>query len=210
MAHRFPVWHFAAIFALMAMTLVASKLAERRNPEPLAHPLSSIPTELSGWDSRDEPPAASDGVLAASLPTSYLSRTYSKDGQKLGFFIAYYDQQRAGKTMHSPKNCLPGPDWEIWDYDSVSVTANGRAVKINKYSVRNLGTKSIVLYWYQSRQGVAASEYLAKLLLIRDAISGKTGGSIVRITCADDPAAIAEALHFASIVVGEIQQHLAV
>jgi EpsI family protein len=197
---------FVAIFAILAATLAASKLAERRIPESLARPLSAIPNDIAGWRSSAENPPLTEGVLAQLKPTSYLSRTYRKGSQELGLFIAYYAQQRAGESMHSPKHCLPGAGWQIWDYGSVNVPVNGSAAKINEYYIQNAGSRGVVLYWYQSRRRIVASEYLGKILLIRDALfDGKTAGSIVRITCPDQPSAIAEALHFASDLIPQLQ-----
>jgi len=48
--------------------------------------------------------------------------------------------------------------------------------------------RALVLYWYQSRDRVIASEYIGKVLLVRDALfSGRTSGSIVRIVVPDRP-----------------------
>ena len=60
-------------------------------------------------------------VVRALDPTSYLSRTYRKGSNDADLFIAFYAQQRAGESMHSPKHCLPGSGWEIWKHDSAPV-----------------------------------------------------------------------------------------
>ena len=28
-------------------------------------------------------------------------------------FVSYYERQTQGKTIHSPRNCLPGAGWEV-------------------------------------------------------------------------------------------------
>jgi EpsI family protein len=148
-------------------------------------------------------------VLGKLLPTSYLSRTYQKGGRQIGLFIAYYAQQRGGESMHSPKYCLPGGGWEIWNYGSVSVAMGGGDVRINKYSVHNGGNRAVVLYWYQSRKRILASEYLGKILLVKDSLTdGNTAGSIVKITVADTPAAVAEGIQFAAEVIPRMQDCL--
>ena len=189
---------FVMMVVILGATVGASSLAERRVPESLAKPLSTLPHELAGWQAAAENPPLSEGILAQLKPTAYLSRTYRKDGQSLGLFIAYYAQQRAGESMHSPKHCLPGAGWEIWDYRTVDIPVNGRAEKINEYRIQNAGSRAVVLYWYQSKGRIVASEYVGKILLIRDAlVDGRTAGSIVRITCADAPSTVTAATDFA-------------
>ena len=197
---------FLAIVTLLGGTLILASLAGRRHADSLALPLSTIPDQLAGWVSLGDRPL-SDNVLGKLTPSSYLSRTYQKSNRQLGVFIAYYEQQHAGESMHSPKQCLPGSGWEIWDYGVATVPGNGKDVRINRYSVHNGGTRAVVLYWYQSRQRVIASEYLGKILLVRDAlVDGNTAGSIVKITSIDTPEAVTDALGFAAELMPRVQR----
>jgi len=190
---------------LLAGTLFAAGLSERRYPGSLAAPLESIDRHLLGWTAvTDEQLPAS--VLRTLAPTSYLSRVYRKEGSWLGLFIAYYAQQRAGESMHSPKHCLPGSGWEIWKHDSAQIPFNGRQVEINKYSIQNAGERMLMLYWYQSEDRIIASEYVGKILLARDTLlTGHTSGSIVRIMLPDKPGAEDQGTRFAAALVPQIE-----
>ena len=84
-----PTRTTAALCLLLAATLAASRLSERRVPEYLAQPLDSIATELAGWRAAQEL-SVDDKVLGQLRPTSLLSRLYRKDQDELGLFIAYY------------------------------------------------------------------------------------------------------------------------
>jgi EpsI family protein len=201
-------WRYVATVVLLGTTLAASKATERRRPEELARPLELIPTELAGWSASSTEPLGDD-VLQVLRPTSYLSRTYRRHGQLLNLFVAYYAQQRAGESMHSPKNCLPGSGWEVWKYGAQDVPVGGGRVRVNRYSVQNTGERMLVLYWYQSPGRVFASEYWGKLCLMRDAmLTGRTGGSLVRIILPDRPGTVEEAMPFASALIGEMQRCL--
>jgi EpsI family protein len=109
--------------------------------------------------------------------------------------------------MHSPKHCLPGSGWEIWDYGSTEIATGGSDFKVNKYSIENSGDRRLVLYWYQSKGRIIASEYLGKVLLARDALfQNSTAGSIVRIIVPDQPGALDYARGFASDLIPQVQQ----
>jgi len=202
---RLP-WHLVATVLLLSATLAASKLTSNRKSELLAKPLDSIDRQVAGLTGAENP-ALTDGVLAQLKPSAYLSRTYRKPGLQADLFISYYAQQRAGESMHSPKHCLPGAGWEIWSYGSAEIPAEGRSFTVNKYSIANSGQRMLVLYWYQSRDRIIASEYTAKILLARDALlQNSTAASIVRIIVPDQPGAFEAARGFASELIPQVRR----
>ncbi len=199
-------WQFLLTVLLLAVTLLASSLSERRRSDYLAQPLRNIDTQLAGWRAVSDE-ALGARILKALLPTSYLARTYQKGDRQLGLLVVFYAQQRAGESMHSPKACLPASGWEIWNYDSAVIPVAGRQVRVNKYSIDNAGQRMLMFYWYQSRQRIIASEYLGKLLLVRDAlVDGRTAGSLVRITVPDVAGASEEAIAFASGLIPQVDR----
>jgi EpsI family protein len=199
---------FAVTIALLLATIATCAISGRRIPEPLALPLDQISNHIAGWTEISQG-ALDPDTLRALDPTSYLVRTYQKGDSQIGLFIAYYAQQRAGESMHSPNHCLPGAGWEIMQRRSVIINALGRQVPINAYLIENFGSKKVMFYWYQSRDRIVANEYWAKLLLARDtALTGRTGGSIVRILLPDNAAASRDGIAFASSLIPEMQRCL--
>lgn len=198
-------WQLIGAFLLLTTTLVASKLTESRKPELLAEPLDTIGWNIAGFTGSDNP-RLSDGILKKLLADSYLARTYSKPGVNADLFIAFYTQQRAGESMHSPKHCLPGSGWEIADYGTTDIPVKGQHFTVNKYTVSKGQERMLVLYWYQSRNRIIASEYMGKILLARDALlHNSTAGSIVRITVPDQPEALKNACDFAADLIPQVQ-----
>ncbi len=197
---------FIGTTALLAGTLVLSGLSSRRIPEALATPLERIDRQISGWTAYKNL-SLDPGALRSLDATSYLARLYRKEAQDLDLFIAFYAQQRAGESMHSPKHCLPGAGWEIWKHDSARVTVQNRNYVVNKYSIQNSGARMLMFYWYQSKDRIVASEYVGKIMLARDSLlTGHTAGSIVRIMLPDAPGASDEAIRFASLLIPQVQR----
>ena len=196
--------NFFITVTLLGLTVAFFEWSDRRPPEHLAKPLDTIGGEIDGWQLDGAAPLDSE-TLRVLHPSDYLSRSYRKNNQGLGLFIAFYAQQRAGETMHSPKNCLPGSGWEIWKSELVNAQVGGRSVQINKYSIQNAGQRLIVYYWYQSRDRIIADEYFGKLLLIGDAIrDASTAGALVRVTVPDDPGVSKEAFQLSTSVTPQI------
>lgn len=99
---------------------------------------------------------------------SYVSPEYQVPAN---LFVAYFRTQRTGQTPHSPKNCLPGNGWVQSSSEIVNVDVPGRApIEVNHYLVAKGDNKSVVMYWYQSRDRVVASEYKSKIHSVLDAI----------------------------------------
>ncbi|HUB82480.1 MAG TPA: EpsI family protein [Bryobacteraceae bacterium] len=199
-------WQLGVTVLLLVTTLTASKLTARRRSDSLAQPLDTIPKVISGFLGVDAPDLG-PGTLATLRCDSYLSRLYRKPGIDADVFIAYYAQQRSGESMHSPKHCLPGAGWEIWDYANTVVPVGNRRFTVNKYSISHDTTRRVVLYWYQSKTRIIASEYLGKILLARDALfQNSTAGSLVRIIVPDQPGAVDEARAFASGLIPQVER----
>jgi EpsI family protein len=199
-------WQLAGTVLLLATTLMASRLTTNRKAEQLSQPLNTIDSNIAGFTGSDGPPL-DERVLSRLLCDTYLSRAYRKPNLEADVFIAYYAQQRAGESMHSPKHCLPGSGWEIWDYATMDIPVGGRSLKINKYSISHDTDRMLVLYWYQSKRRIIASEYLGKILLARDALlQNSTAGSIVRIIVPDRAGVLEQAQTLAAGLIPQVQR----
>lgn len=201
-------WRVTATAALLALTLATAYSAGARAPQNLRQPLEDFPSDVGGWklltDQRLEEETAS--VLKAS---DYVLRRYGKDDRWLEFFVAFYAMQRAGESMHSPRNCLPGSGWEMWDYDVASIPLDDHDVTVNKYWIQRGRQRLLVYYWYQNGGRVVADEYMAKAFQVWDAaVRGRTSGSIVRIIVPDAEWADQAAMDFARQAIPRVEEFL--
>ena len=159
-------------------------LSRRSEVIPASKSLSAFPATIGEWRMLREGVIESDerDVLLAD---DYLTRQYAAPGGKTAsLFVAYFRSQRAGQTPHSPKNCLPGSGWSWSVSDSVRVNIAGRAqpIEINRYVVSKGDERAVVLYWYQSRDRVVASEYRAAAFTAWDALRyNRTETELVRV-----------------------------
>src|SRR5882672_1923368 len=149
---------------------------------PLRQPLGQLPMAMDGWLGQDNP---LESRIVSSLGVSdYVNRAYmSIDGQPVGLYAGYYQSQRTGETIHSPKNCLPGAGWEPVRAGRLTIPiAAAPALVVNEYLVEKGPARYLVLYWYQSHGRVIASEYSGKAWLVFDAITrNRTDAALVRV-----------------------------
>lgn len=190
---------------ILAGTLLASYSAGNRMPHPLSRSLDRFPMTIDGWTGSPGP-VPGPRELELLNATSYLSRDYGRAGRNINLFISYYGIQRAGESMHTPKNCLPAAGWEILKYDEAEIPLEGRVERINKFTIQNGDARALVLYWYQTKDRVIANEYEGKGLLLWDSITkARTDGSVVRLVVPDNPQAAQDALGFARAILPEMK-----
>ncbi len=137
---------------------------------------------LGEWQGRDALPFADD-VVAKLGVDDYISRQYVRHAaERVGVYVGYYASQRQGDTIHSPQNCLPGAGWHPVDAGRITIPAGTSSIRVNRYVIQKGLDRQVVLYWYQGRGRVVASEYVNKGLLMFDAARlHRTNGGLVRL-----------------------------
>ena len=173
-------------FLITVATLVAGIVllhgVSHGEPVPLRQPLGHLPMAMDGWLGQDDPLEAR--IVSVLGVTDYANRAYkSSDGEPVNLYVGYYQSQRTGETIHSPKNCLPGAGWEPLRAGRLTIPmAAAPAIVVNEYLVEKGPAQYLVLYWYQSHGRVIASEYSGKAWLVFDALTrNRTDAALVRV-----------------------------
>jgi EpsI family protein len=156
--------------------------AVRPESIPAGRPLSQLPATLGSWQLAQEGliDADTQAVLKAD---DLLNRYYAKGSLGANLFVAAFRSQRNGKAPHSPKNCLPGSGWTPLNSTVADIDVGRSApIQVNRYVVAHGDERSLVLYWYQSRDRAIASEYTAKFWVVADAVRlNRTDTALVRV-----------------------------
>ena len=173
-------WLPALILSIGCLGLLGSK---RQVDMPLALPLNEVlPDTLLGLAGKDRVVPPEERKISGV--SQYAFRVFGRDtgAVRLSIYVGYYESQSQGKTIHSPKNCLPGAGWEPVESNPLVVDAAGYRFPVNRYVLENKGHRALVYYWYQGRGRVSANEYLVKWEQVRDrALAGRSDEALVRI-----------------------------
>lgn len=178
---RLNAWVPGTILALGAV-LNAGLVSRRAGITPLAGDLRTVAVTVLGVTGVDSPVDTAEARVAGF--TDYLRRNYTTaDGRDFSLYVGYYDEQRQGKSIHSPRNCLPGAGWDPVGRSVIEVdTERHGRIAITRYDLVNEDLRAIVYYWYQGRGRVEENEYKVKFQLLRDAaVLGRTEEALVRI-----------------------------
>lgn len=174
------------VLTLVLLTQAAIFHGSSRRERTLPHkPLQEFLLADSNWLVRQNVQLDKD-TLEVLKADDLLSRVYQNKstGVVATLFVAYFETQRTGKAPHSPKNCLPGSGWVPSQSGTidVAISPDTKPIRVNRYVVRRGQNESVVLYWYQARNRVVASEYSAKIFTVADAIRyNRTDTSLVRV-----------------------------
>lgn len=166
---------------VMALGVILIQSTTRQRAVQLSAPLNTMPLVLAGYSGSDRPVTEEERRVAGM--TDYVFRVFSRDTTALfSVYVGYYESQATGRTIHSPRNCLPGAGWQQVESGQKSLTVDGRSVTVNRYLLANGPSQAVVYYWYQGRGRVAWSEYTVKWDLLRDAAKyGRTEEALVRV-----------------------------
>ncbi|MBI2799508.1 MAG: VPLPA-CTERM-specific exosortase XrtD [Gammaproteobacteria bacterium] len=173
------------ILALVA--LVTAMLPDRRELVPDRTAFAEFPSKLGDWEGQRD---VLDQIYIDALKfTDYaLINYHDAAGAHINFYSAYYESQRKGQSVHSPRSCLPGGGWEIQSLTQRNlegVIFNGRPLRVNRALISYGDQKQVVYYWFQQRGRTITNEYLVKAFIFWDAITrNRTDGSLIRLTIA--------------------------
>lgn len=152
---------------------------------PIRKSLDSFPSAVGPWQEREA--SVFDVETLNNLKVKdYLVRRYADpSGRSLWLYIGYWDTQRKGAQIHSPKNCLPGSGWEPLEATRITVPLPPpyAAITVNRYLVQKDKSMQLVLYWYAEQGQAIAGEVPAKIQTVKSAIfRNRTDGALVRIS----------------------------
>ena len=156
-----------------------------RGEAPIARrSLTELSTTLGEWRQKGDEIKFDERIESVLRTTDYTMREYIlPDGRIANLYVGYYASQRTGSTYHSPQNCLPGAGWVMKDPQYIEIKrSDGTSFTANRYIIQNGIYNEVMIYWYQGRGRIEASEYTDKFNTIWDSVTrSRSDGSIVRI-----------------------------
>ena len=103
----------------------------------------------------------------------------------VNMYVAWYNSQQSGRSVHSPSTCLPGGGWQIQTLTQVTVPgvqAAGRPLRVNRAVIALGDSRQLVYYWFQQRGRVLTNEYVVKWYLFWDSLTRRrSDGALVRL-----------------------------
>jgi EpsI family protein len=169
------------------------------------HELRNFPSQVGAWKQEGFDRRFDAQTMSVLRASDYLLRDYRiGKGQTANLYIGYYATQRDGASYHSPLNCLPGAGWSMVDPERIAISLpSGKSFLANKYVIENGDHRELMIYWYQGRGRMIASEYWGKIYTVLDSVRlRRSDAAMVRVTVpitTSDTAALESAREFAAV-----------
>jgi len=189
-----PAYAMAAALANVPRAFIASTVVvaigaalvlavpQRAEAIPSRAEFVDFPARLGDWSATRQ--SLQPAVLDLLRLDDYLLADY-QDGSTtpINLYVAYYQSQRNGFSIHSPRRCIPGGGWEIRQSDRHEVhTADGQTWPVNRVLIEQGSQKALVYYWFQERGRRLTSEYAVRWYLFWDSLRrNRTDGALVRL-----------------------------
>ena len=171
--------------ALLIAALLFLQTRSSGEAIPIHRSLATLPLSIGSWQGQEET-TMEESVLQILKLDDYVMRRYTdSSGHSIWVYIGYWETQRRGAQIHSPKHCLPGGGWEPLEVKTVTIPipAQTLPLQVNHYIIQKDSYRQLVLYWFQSQGRTTASEVNAKLQLLSNALfHNRTDGALVRLT----------------------------
>ena len=178
-------FRIAIVVFCFVLTFWLLQVSQSVKEIPIKRPLDQFPQKIGKWNLENKH-ALSNQVIKMIGVDDYISYDYaSPDGSIVNLYVSYF--KALGKTggYHSPRDCLPASGWNIVSIKPLKLevhhSENG-PIHVNSMIIQKGTEKQVVLYWFQNRGRIIASEYWDKIYMVLDAIlKGRRDGSFIRI-----------------------------
>jgi exosortase D (VPLPA-CTERM-specific) len=182
-----------AVAGIVLVAFIATDIVLPRSAEvlPPRDKLVEFPMVLGAWRGHQN---SLDGIYLDELKLDdYLLVDFGEGaGPLVNLYIAYYNSQRKGEAVHSPRSCLPGGGWQLRNFDQRTlsdVKIGGRPLRVNRTLIELGNQRQLVYYWFQQRGRIVTNEFAVKWYLFWDALTRhRTDGALVRLIVALPPA----------------------
>nr|WP_319392943.1 VPLPA-CTERM-specific exosortase XrtD [uncultured Desulfobacter sp.] len=173
---------FIISVVLLALTLVLSQGIEFRPAIPISKPFKQFPMQIGQWAGN---PYSMESEIIDTLDLSdYIMADYRDvKGRPIDFYVAYYENQKKGESIHSPATCLRGGGWEFKQSGKAFVSlADGNRLPVSRALIENGPYRQIAYYWFPMRGRNLTNAYQMKWYNFWDALTRqRTDGALVRV-----------------------------
>ena len=147
-----------------------------------------FPMEIDGWKGRRD--VMEQEFQDALKFDDYILADYLNDrGDAVNFYVAYYASQVKGRSIHSPRSCLPGGGWVVKNLEpKMLADGSGQQISVARVLITKGDSRQLVYYWTQQRSRIINNEFLIKWYLFWDGMAKqRSDGALVRFVMAVPP-----------------------
>jgi exosortase D (VPLPA-CTERM-specific) len=176
---------FIVAMLSLGVTLALSQGVDFREIIPANKSVAQFPLEIGEWKAKNREKIDQKFLDQLDL-SEYVMLDYdNSDRRSVNLYMAYYEKQSKGRSIHTPASCLPGHGWRFNQTGTVSISGlynNSDAGRVNRAVIQYGGSRQIAYYWFAMRGRILRNIYQVKIYNFWDALTmQRTDGALVRL-----------------------------
>jgi exosortase D (VPLPA-CTERM-specific) len=176
---------FIVAIILLGANLTISHTVDFREKIPAKKNLDQFPLKLGEWTADRHLSMAQSFIDRLDFSEYVIINYHNREDKKVNFYVAYYESQRKGESIHSPATCLPGSGWSFDQYGTFKITGvpgNIGTMEVNRAVMQSGRNRQITYYWFPVRGRILYNAYQLKIYNFWDALTQqRTDGALVRL-----------------------------
>jgi EpsI family protein len=169
---------------LLSSTFALAQGINFREKIPINKSLAEFPLKLSEWSGVRQS-MGQRLIDRLDLSDYAIVDYYNPKKRIVHFYLAYYESQRKGESIHSPSTCLPGSGWIFNQAGATNIDIpgyNDGSMRVNRAFMQKNGYKQLAYYWFPQRGRILTNAYQLKIFAFWDALTKqRTDGALVRV-----------------------------
>ncbi|NWF56385.1 MAG: EpsI family protein [Syntrophaceae bacterium] len=181
-AEFFKPSQFLVAALLLGLTLGISAGVEFREKIPSSKPFNQFPLAVGAWEGKRQ--YMEEKFIKELDLTDYVIVDYQNAGRPVNFYLAWYESQRKGESIHSPETCLPGSGWEFRQAGQaqVALEGTGRSIRVTRAMMEKSGSRQLSYFWFPVRGRILTNAWELKFFTFWDSLTRqRTDGALVRL-----------------------------
>jgi exosortase D (VPLPA-CTERM-specific) len=173
------------IVVLFISTLVFSKGINFHKKTQGLHPFSSFPLIVENWSARERQDMESIFLDSLDLSDYTIIDYYNPQGQSVNLYVAYYESQSKGESIHSPATCLPGSGWNFNQSGIVTIPLTNKDkgdLVVKRAMMQKGNARQLSYFWFPQRGRILTNAYQLKFFTFWDSLmKQRSDGALVRL-----------------------------
>jgi len=172
--------HAIVLALMLASMLGASAWIRQWNPPASPRrPSIDMPSSIDGWKvaRKLEPDRPFLGSVAFR---SHWYGEYERGGETVSVFVGYDDHLDRGRSLLSPKNAVPGFDWQVEERTPIRLAPHGRLAE--SVTARSGAARTLSFHWYEGTDPLALEILRACLATDQSTLRRPGGAWVIRLT----------------------------
>jgi len=176
---------FIVAVIMLTATLSISHTVEFRERIPSKKNLEQFPLKFGEWKSVQRQSMTQEIIDELDLSEYIFDYYQNHSGKKVHIYVAYYESQSKGRSIHTPATCLPGGGWSFKQFGTKKISGvpgNNKTLEVNRAVIQLGQNKQLSYYWFPVRGRILNNVYQLKIYNFWDALTQqRTDGALVRL-----------------------------